>query len=142
MTSAHRRVAFRKSRLRFGAWVRGWFAPARRAKGTRQAAALRQRRALFEALEGRQLLAPLFVSNGSLGTLNIPSATTVNVDSNAMTLSWRQGSQGLTFYGRPVSESGENLAQFDFTNISIASGVTFNVTGSQPVASVRPEKGD
>jgi fibronectin-binding autotransporter adhesin len=42
--------------LQVGAWVRGWFVPARRSKSTRQAAALRHRRALFEPLEGRRLL--------------------------------------------------------------------------------------
>ena len=55
MTSASR-LAFRKSRLRFGDWLGDWFSPAHRAKGTRQAPTLQQRRALFERLEARQLL--------------------------------------------------------------------------------------
>ena len=43
--------------MRFGAWVRGWFAPVRRARGTWQAAALRRRRNLGERLiKGRRLL--------------------------------------------------------------------------------------
>jgi hypothetical protein len=46
--------------LRVGAWVRGWFAPARRTKGTRQAAALRHRRALFEPLEDRRFRDKLY----------------------------------------------------------------------------------
>jgi sugar lactone lactonase YvrE len=58
-TSVRRRVAARKSRLRVGAWVRSWFWPARRTKGTRQAAAPGYRRPLFEPLETRALLSAL-----------------------------------------------------------------------------------
>jgi hypothetical protein len=57
MRSARRGAESRKSRLRVVAWAGGWFAPVRRARGTRQAAAFRHHRALFEPLEPRVLLA-------------------------------------------------------------------------------------
>jgi uncharacterized repeat protein (TIGR03803 family) len=56
--------------LGFGGWLGGWFAPARRSKGTRQAAALRQHRLLIEPLEQRQLLSATLTT---LASFSIPN---------------------------------------------------------------------
>jgi hypothetical protein len=72
MGSARHRASW-QSRLRLGAWVRGWFAPVRRTEGTRQAAALGHRRALYEPLEDRRLLAlNILIATG--GATSIPPA--------------------------------------------------------------------
>jgi hypothetical protein len=71
-------------------------------------------------------------SNGSLGELDIPSGTVVTVDTSAMTFSWL----GTSLSGRAFNHNGGHVAVFDFTEISIASDVTFNVSGSKPLAVV------
>ena len=72
MTSARHRAS-RKSRLGLGAWARGWFASAGRARAARQAAAFGHRRAIFEPLEERRLLAlNILVATGGLPS--IPAA--------------------------------------------------------------------
>ena len=55
MISAHRGVALGKSPSGLGAWVRGWLAPAHRAKGT-VAVPFAHHRAVIETLEARTLL--------------------------------------------------------------------------------------
>jgi hypothetical protein len=74
----------------------------------------------------------IFGSDGHLGALDVPAGATVGIDTNTMTFSW----VGTSYTGRAVAHNGGTIAQFDFTNINIASGVTFNVSGSKPLAIV------
>jgi uncharacterized repeat protein (TIGR03803 family) len=55
--------------LRFGDWVGGWFAPARRAKGTRQAGPLGRHRLLIKPLEQRRLLSATITT---LASFSVP----------------------------------------------------------------------
>jgi hypothetical protein len=65
----------------------------------------------------------------SLGTLNVSSGTlTINTDTLAM-------SGAATFTGVALSQNGgPQVAVFDFSSITIGSGVTVNISGSRPIA--------
>ena len=65
----------------------------------------------------------------SLGTLNITSGTlTINTDTLAM-------SGAAAFTGVSIAQAdGPQVAVFDFGSITIGSGVTVNITGSQALA--------
>src|SRR4051794_10526664 len=65
----------------------------------------------------------------SLGTLNVTSGTlTINTDTLAM-------SGGATFTGVMRNQTGgPQVAVFDFSTITIGSGVTVNVTGARALA--------
>src|SRR5262245_15932148 len=69
----------------------------------------------------------------SLGNLSVPTGTlTFNTD----TLSITGGGGGLTSTSgvTQTQVGGPTIAVFDFTNVSIAGGVTVQVTGSRPIA--------
>jgi hypothetical protein len=84
-TSVRRRLAARKSRRRFGAWVRGWFAPARRAKGALEAVPFRHHRLLAESLEDRRLLAGnILIATG--GVTFLPAAALTFSDNSDVTI--------------------------------------------------------
>ena len=94
-----------KSPFRLGAWLGGWFAPRRRAKGTRRAAAFRYHRAIFETCEERQLLSTL-------------SATTVS------------SSQTSVIYGTPVTFTATVSAQSGSTAPTAGSVDFYDTTAS------------
>src|SRR5262245_39150373 len=69
----------------------------------------------------------------SLGTLSVNSGTLMF---NTDTLTVTGGGGGLisTTGVTQTQASGPTIAVFDFTNVSIGSGVTIQITGSRPIA--------
>ena len=130
MTSTSRGVMSWKSRLRLGAWFRGWFAPEGRTKGTRQAAAWAYRRPLIEPLETRVLLDaalpagwqatpiadPHFLSGFDYSGSSTPYGLAPNQIRGAYGLgSYTSGtlSNGITFCGLPADGRGQTIAIVD-----------------------------
>jgi len=81
--------------LRFGGWLRDWFAPARRRNETLQAGPLGHHRLMIEPLEGRQLL----------------SATVFEVSTRTATTTTLIASPASVVYGTPVTFTATVFAQ-------------------------------
>ena len=118
MTSARRGMESRKSRLRAGAWVRGWFAPGRRTKGTPHATALGHHRLFFEPLEVRQMLAGnILIATG--GLTSIPSAATTFSDNSNITIA----PSALASAGTNIDLQANNDITFQ-NAVSVKAGVS------------------
>jgi hypothetical protein len=140
MTPAGRRMGSRKSRLRVGAWVRGWFSPARRAKETLQAAAFGHHRAIFETLEDRRLLSTLSTTTVSASQTSVvygtPVTFTAAVSAQSGTIAPTAGS--VDFYDTTTTTdlglgtfSGSTGTTSTWT---LATGAkTFNVTAGDTI---------
>ncbi len=78
-----------------------------------------------------QALNPL--SYTSLGTLSLNSGT-LQFDTDALTITGGGGGLISMVGVTQTQTSGPAIAVFDFTNVTIASGVTINVIGTRPLA--------